>query len=142
MATPDELRAAIAEAREALAAALEAAKAGDWEKEPGTGEGEAAWSARATAEHVVGAEAFFTNAICTACGYPGVEFANRSYANAGEAAAALAEVIELTNKKLKYVSETDLVNKHERFGSVEGLMATQAGHAKDHAAQIRAAAGV
>lgn len=142
MATPDDLRAAIAEGREALAAALEAAKAGDWEKAPGTGEGEAAWSARAAAEHVVGAEAFFTNAICTACGYPGVEFTNRSYANAGEAAAALAEVIEITNKKLKYVTETDLPNKHERFGSVEGLMTTQAGHLKDHAAQIRAAAGV
>ncbi len=141
MATPDELRGAIAEGRETLRAALEAADAANWEKAPATGEGEAAWSARQAAEHVIGAEAFFTNAICTACGYPGVEFTNRSYETPAAAVAALAEVTELTNKKLKHVTEGDLAHKHDRFGSVEGLMTVSAGHLKDHAAQILASAG-
>jgi hypothetical protein len=141
MATPDELRAAIAEGREILRAALEAAKAGDWERKP-AGEGEAAWSAREVAQHVIPAEAFFATAICMACGYPGVEFTNRSYASPAEALTALDEVIEITNKKIKYVTDTDLEKAHDRFGNVEGLMKTSAGHLRDHAAQIRAAAGV
>jgi hypothetical protein len=142
MPTPDELRAEIAEGREILRAALEAAKNGDWERKPAAGEGEAAWSAREVAQHVIPAEAFFATAICVACGYPGVEFSNRSYASPAEALAALDEVIEITNKKIKYVTDTDLLKPHDRFGSVEGLMKTSAGHLRDHAAQIRAAAGV
>lgn len=140
MATPDELRTAIAEGRATLRAALAAANGAAWEMEPGSGEGEAAWSARQAAEHVIGAEAFFTNAVCTACGYPGVEFTNRSYATPAAATAALAEVSALTDAKLKHVTESDLGHLHDRFGSVEGLMKTSAGHLRDHAAQILAAA--
>jgi hypothetical protein len=142
MATPDELRASIAESREALRAALEAAKAGEWEKKPESGEGEDAWSAREVAQHVIPAEAFFATQICVACGYPGVEFTNRSYESAADALAALDEVIEVTNKKIKYVSDTDLEKTHERFGSVETMMNITIGHLKDHAAQIRTASGV
>jgi hypothetical protein len=142
MPTPDELREAIAAGREELRAALEAARGGDWERKPAQGEGEDAWSAREVAQHVIPSEAFFATAICTACGYPGVEFSNRSYATADEALAALDEVIEVTNKKIKYVTDTDLEKAHDRFGSVEGLMKVSAGHLRDHAAQIKAASGV
>lgn len=142
MPTPDELRAAIAEGRQVLRAALEAASRGDWEKKPAAGEGEGAWSAREVAQHVIPAEAYFATEICVACGYPGVEFTNRSYATPAEALAALDEVIEISNKKIKYVTETDLEKPHNAFGSVEGIMSYEAVHLAEHAAQIRAAAGV
>ena len=44
MATPDELRTALAEARDDLAGALRAADGSAWERAPESGEGEAAWS--------------------------------------------------------------------------------------------------
>lgn len=140
MATPDELRAALADGRQALKDAITAAAAG-WDKAPG-GEGEASWTARQTAEHAIPTEGFFTNAVCTACGYPGVDEVKGEYPAAADALKHLDEVIEMCNKKLKYVSETDLEKKHERFGTAADLMAMNAGHLTDHAAQIRAAAGV
>lgn len=141
MATPDELRAAIAEGREALKAAI-AAAANAWETKPQAGEGEDAWSPRQVAEHVIPTEGFFTSAVCAACGYPGLERISGSYPTAQDALRHLDEVIELSNKKLKYVTETDLAKRHERFGSTEDLMVGNARHLNEHAAQIRAAAGV
>jgi hypothetical protein len=139
MATPDELREELAGARAALRAALEAAPAAKWEVAPGTGEGEEAWSARQAAEHAVGAEAFFTTAVCTACGYPGVEAEKPSFSTPAEAVAGLDAMIELTNKKLKYVTEGDLEKKHERLGTSAAIMELMASHLHDHAAQILAA---
>ncbi len=141
MATPDELLSAIGEARTTLKAALEAAKAGDWEKKA-AGEGEEAWSAREVAQHVIPSEAFFATATCKACGYPGVEFSNRDYPDAAAALAALDEVIEVTNKKIKYVTDTDLEKPQDGFGSVEALLTYQAVHLREHSEQLRAAAGV
>ena len=70
MATPDEARAAIDAAREDLNAAfLEAV--GSWQKKPESGEGEDAWSPQEAAAHVLGAEIFFSRAVCKACGYDG-----------------------------------------------------------------------
>jgi hypothetical protein len=140
MATPDELRAAIAEGRTALKDAIAAAAQG-WERAPG-GEGEASWTARQAAEHAIPVEAFFTSAVCSACGYPGVDEVKGSYPTAADALKHLDEVVEMCNKKLKYVSETDLEKKHERFGSAADLLAGNAKHLQEHAAQIRAAAGV
>ena len=143
MPTPDELREHIAAGREVLRAALEAVKAADWEKKPAEGDdGEAAWSPREVAQHAIGSEAFFATATCVACGYPGVEFDNRSYANADEALVALNEVIEVTNKKIKYVTDTDIEKPQDGFGTVEALLTYQAVHLKEHAEQLRAAAGL
>jgi hypothetical protein len=142
MPTPDELRDEIAAGREVLRSALEAVKSADWEKRPAEGEGEAAWSPREVAQHVIPSEAFFATATCVACGYPGVEFTNRSYANADEALAALDEVIEVTNKKIKYVTDTDIEKPQDGFGTVEALLTYQAVHLKEHAEQLRVAAGV
>jgi hypothetical protein len=148
MPTPDEVRAEIAAGRETFRAALQAAAAGDWERTPEgegrtrSGDPEAAWSARKVAEHAIPAEAFFATAVCTACGYPGVEFSNRSYASAAEALTAFDEVIEVTNKKIKYVTETDLEKPQDGFGSVLALMSYQPVHLTEHAAQLKAAAGV
>lgn len=139
MPTPDELRTAIAEGRQAFRDALSAAAAG-WERQPG-GTGEEAWSARQVAEHVIPAEAFFTTAVCKACGYPGVDRVTGSYATAQDAIKHFDEVVEMCNKKLKYVSETDLEKKHERLGTSADVMAMNANHLVEHAAQVRAAAG-
>jgi uncharacterized damage-inducible protein DinB len=141
MATPDELRAALEEARKEFRTALPEVD-GAWEQQPASGEGEEAWSPRQVAQHVVAAEAYFTTAVCTACGYPGVDQVNPDYANATAALSAFDEVVEMCNKKLKYVTETDLEKTHERWGNVEQIMQINAGHLRDHAAQMRAAAGV
>ncbi|MFN0147996.1 MAG: DinB family protein [Dehalococcoidia bacterium] len=140
MATPDELRTAIAAGREALRSAISAASAG-WERVP-AGEGEAGWSARKTAEHAIPTEAFFTTAVCAACGYPGLEEVKGDYPTAADALTQLESVIESCNKLLKHVSVTDLEKKHEKFGTAAELMAFNATHLNEHAAQIRAAAGV
>ena len=124
MPTPDELRSDLAAAREEFKAALGAVAAG-WEKGAG-GSGEDAWSARQTAEHAIPVEAFFATAICTACGYPGVDTVTGSYASPVEAAAHFDEVIEMCNKKLKYVSAEDLEKKHEQFGTAGEMLAMNA----------------
>ncbi|GAB4331216.1 MAG: hypothetical protein Kow0010_16450 [Dehalococcoidia bacterium] len=141
MATPEELRAALAAARDELKAAI-AAAAGNWEAQPPEGEGEDAWSPRQVAEHVIAAEAYFTTAICEACGYPGVDRVAANYPAADDALAGHAAVIEMCDKKLRHVTEKDLEMKHERWGTVAGLLALSAHHLREHAAQLRRAAGV
>ena len=91
MAAPDELRAAIAEGRAAFRSALESAN-DSWEKTPAGGEGEDAWSPRQVAEHLIPTESYFTTQICKACGYPGLDRVEASYATAAEALAAAARV--------------------------------------------------
>ena len=67
MPTPDELRASIAEAREALRSSI--AAAGDrWEV---TADDD--WTPRKTAEHAIAAEVYFATEVCAACGYPGLD---------------------------------------------------------------------
>lgn len=139
MATPVELRAAIAEARTALREAIGVAGA-NWERQPAGGEGEEAWSARQAAEHVIGTEHFFASAICEACGYDGPESpfgeSGPTLLTPAEAQAALAQAIEATDAKIQHVTQGDLAHKHERMGSVAELMAFTAGHIRDHASQI------
>ncbi len=138
MATPDEMRAAIDAARDELRSAIKGA-ATFWEKKPATGEGEAAWSPRQAAEHVVAAHVWYANAVCVACGYPGPERFQPAFATAEEAETGLARAVELSQGKLKHITDKDLLMKHERMGSVEQIMAGDAAHLRDHAAQIRAA---
>ncbi len=141
MATPDELRASLAESRAAFRAALEAVTDG-WETVPTAGEGEDAWSARKVAEHTIGAESFFTTAICEACGYPGLDKpAPLALATPAEAIVAFDAAVESTNKKLNYVSDTDLVKEHARMGTTENILNIGIGHLREHAEQIRTATG-
>lgn len=139
LATPDEIRAALAESRSALRDAI--AGAGEaWEKKPEGGEGEDAWSPRQVAEHVIPLEARMTSMVCDTCGYPGVDPVEGNYPTVEAALASFDEVIAMDDKKLKYVSDTDLAKEHERLGSVETLMQRfLVGHQNEHAAQIRAA---
>lgn len=143
MATPDELRASIAEAHAAFRAALEGA-AGCWETAPESGDGEAAWSPRQVAEHAIPTEVFFASAVCDACGYPGVKWeGSRSYASAAEAVEAFDAAIGIANGRLKYVTETDLPKKKddEKARTAQQWMELSAYHMNDHANQLRAAAG-
>jgi hypothetical protein len=140
MASPDELRAQLEESRSFFRAALGEIDPAAWEKQPASGEGEDAWSPRQAAQHAIGAEAFFTTAICTACGYPGVEAPKPDFATPADAVKGFDEVVELTNKKLKYITVEDLAKPHDRFGSVEGLLKTDIGHLRDHAEQMKTAA--
>lgn len=138
MPTPDELRAAIEEGREELRSALRAASPATWETKPPAGDGEDSWSPRQAAEHVIGAELFFATEVCAACGYPGVEMKRFSLESPQDALAAFDEAAATAHGRLKYVSETDLAHKSERFNTdVAGVLGIHAHHLKEHAAQIQ-----
>lgn len=145
MSQADDLRAGIAGAREALKVAITAAGAhGNWETAKGTADdGEAGWSPRQTAEHVIPSEIFFANGICAACGYDGPESPlgeNPQFASADEALAALSSVAAAFDSKINYVQDEEL----GKSAGGEGMAAAPAGalmamatwHLADHAAQI------
>jgi hypothetical protein len=142
MATPDELRTALAEARDDFAGALRAADGDAWDRAPESGEGEAAWSARQAAEHCIASDVAYASAVCIACGYPGLERLEASYATPGDALAGLEQASALADGRLKYVTEKDLEMKNQRGISVAQIMQHAANHFRDHARQIREAAGV
>ena len=154
MATPDELRAAIADARQELQQALGAAS-DSWELQPTQSEDEEPWTVRQTAEHTVESELVFANEVCRSCGYPGPEnpFAESpltfvrgrlpddiQLANAAGAQDAFETAVAAADSKIKYVTETDLEMKNEHFGTVGELMDRWSRHLQRHAAQIRSAA--
>jgi hypothetical protein len=144
MPTPDELRAELGAARNGLADALRESSAATWERKPEQGTGEDAWSAREAAQHVIGSEIFYANAVCEACGYDGPEspFDGRPQLETPEAAqAALQQAIVAADSKIRHVTETDLEKQHERMGPLPDVFASWTGHLRDHAAQIQAAAG-
>ena len=146
MPSPDALRQEIATARDALRQAITAAADG-WNTAPAdtNAEGEAAWSARKAAKHIIGAEVFFAAAICEACGYPGPASpwgeGKIAADSADEASRTFDAAVAAADAKIQHVSETDLAQTHERFGTVTETMTLWASHLRDHAAQIRTAAG-
>ena len=144
MPTPDEIRTELAAARGELAAALSAAPADTWERKPESGEGEDAWSAREAAQHVVGAELYYANSVCEACGYDGPDspFAGGlELASPAEANAALVQAAAAADSKIQYISASDLEKQHERMGPLPEVFESWSGHLRDHAAQILAAGG-
>jgi len=138
MATPDELRADLAEARKEFVEALRGA-GGAWERAPAGGEGEAAWSPRQAAEHCIAADVMYASAVCVTCGYPGLERLDASYASAVDAAVGLEQASAMADGRLKYVTDKDLAMKNQRGNTVEGIMLHAIAHFRDHAKQIREA---
>ncbi len=138
MATPDEVRAELAEARKLFVEALSGAGPG-WERRPAGGEGEEAWSPRQAAEHCIGADVAYASAVCTACGYPGLERWQGSYATVAEAQRGFQDASAQADGRLKYVSDSDLAKTNQRGNSVEEMIRASAAHFRDHAAQIKAA---
>ncbi len=142
MATADELRAGVAGARAALKVAI-AASAGNWETPKGTADdGEAGWSPRTVAEHVIPAEMMFATNICTACGYDGPEnpLTSTEFASADDAIAALEAVAAAADSKVNYVQDEELGKSAggEGMGAapVAALMTMDVWHLADHAAQM------
>ena len=142
MPTADELRAGISGGRAALKAAV-AASAGNWETAKGTADdGEAGWSPRQVAEHVIPAEMMFANGICAACGYDGPNnpLTSTEFASAGDAIAAIDAMEAAFNSKVSYVQDEELGKSAggEGMGAapVSALMTMATWHLADHAAQM------
>ncbi|MDE2639031.1 MAG: hypothetical protein OXI03_00445 [Chloroflexota bacterium] len=141
MPTPDEARAAVDAARSDFSAAIDEA-IGGWQKKPDAAEGEEAWSAQETANHVLGAEIFFARSVCEAAGLEGPRnpIKGAQISTPQEAQYALEAVTEAANAKVAAIGADDMSKPHEMMGTVEQAFTAWAGHLRDHAAQIRAAA--
>ena len=140
MTSPDEARAAVATARSEVRAAIEEV-AGRWEVALAA-EGE--WSAREASGHLLMAEIYFATAVCEACGYEGPANpvgTEPAIGSAAEALSAWSQVVDAADSKIKYVTVEDLERRHEEMGTVAEIMTKWAEHAREHAAQIRAAGG-
>lgn len=143
MATPDELRQNIAQARAAAEAAIRECNE-KWETKPASGgEGEESWCAKEAAQHVIGADYFFTNMISQACGAPAMERPSIDVSTPEKAVESLTQVAAANDKVLRHVSEGDLSKTFETRNlgtrSVQEMLEIMASHAQDHAQQIRAA---
>jgi hypothetical protein len=136
--TPDELRADLADARAAFAEAVRGAGEA-WARAPASGDGEDAWSPRQAAEHCIAADVMYASAVCLACGYPGLDRIDASYASPDEAMAGLEKASALADGRLKYVTDKDLLMKNQRGYSVEDMIRASSKHFRDHAAQVLAA---
>lgn len=141
MPTPKELRQAIVEARADFHAALHEAHAA-WERKPAAGEGEDAWSPMQVAQHVIGADRFYTNNVAQACGAPALDRAAIDAATPAAAAANFVRIAADNDNVIRHVSQDDLAKTFEtRLGnlSVEQMLVSWADHIRTHAQQIRAA---
>lgn len=141
-ASAQELVSAAQESRGEVEAAIKECST-KWEIKPASGEGEDAWCAKEVAQHVIGADWFFTNQIAQACGAPAMERPQIDVTTPAQALESLQQIGAANDKILRHVSEGDLSKTFEtqRFGtqSVQQMLQTMAGHARDHANQIRAA---
>ena len=143
MPTADELRASVAAARTVLRTAI-TASADNWDTPKGAADdGEAGWSPRQVAEHVIPSEIMFAGGICAACGYDGPENplgGEASFASADEALAALDAVTAAADSKVNYVQDEELGKSAGGEGMaavpVAGLMVMDIWHLADHAAQM------
>lgn len=143
MAAPQELTQAVKDARaEAEAAILECNE--KWEVKPaGGGEGEESWCPKEVAQHLIGAEYFFTNMISQACGAPAMARPEIDVSVPAAAVASLKSVGENDDKVLRHVSKGDLSKTYDTRNlgtrSVQEMLEIMASHARDHAQQIRTA---
>jgi hypothetical protein len=132
MATPDELRAELAAGRAALKEAVAGAKA-RWE----TPLAESDWSPRRAAEHAASADVYFASEVCGACGYPGLDRWEASYADAGAALEGIDAAAAKADGRLKYVTDKDLEMVHEKIGPVSAVIKMATDHLHEHAEQIK-----
>lgn len=132
MATADEIRGQIEESRTALRGALESADAGAWEETLAGDE----WSARKTAEHVIGAERYFAGQVADAMLGKAPERPELALANPQEALAALEAAVEDANRVTRYVEDRDLGKTAGEDSSIQATLELMATHVAEHAAQI------
>lgn len=144
MSSPKELRQALADARADLQATLHDVHQ-TWERKPTGGDGEESWCPREVAQHVIGADWFFTNQIAQACGAPAMERPTIDVATPAAAAASLSRIASTNDAILRHVSDGDMGKtfEHPRMGtsSVESMLTTMSTHLREHIAQLKAASG-
>ena len=135
MATPDELREQIAEARAAFQTALEGAAEG-WDEQP---EGDE-WTRRQTAEHTIGVEYAFANwAVSLAGGgEASTERSDPSLASAAEALEAFAASSAHADALWADVTAEHLEQELRPGMDGEYGMSLVGQHLLDHAEQISA----
>ena len=142
MPSPKQLLQAIQDQRAELQGALHHVHE-RWDTKPAGGEGEDAWCPREVAQHVIGAESFFTNMIVQACGYPAQERPILDVSTPALAATALARVGVTTDSLLRHVQEAELEKsfEHPRMGvlTVQRMMEMIASHGKEHTESLLAA---
>ena len=143
MATAEGLRTAIGERRAELHRAITEAVA-TWDTRPAGGEGEAAWSPREAAAHIILADWFFTNAVGRACGADKLPEPVVDAHTPGMAAAALSDIAAADDRVLQRVTNADLATVYtgRQMGTrtVQQMLERMATHLTEHIAQIRAVA--
>jgi uncharacterized damage-inducible protein DinB len=132
VATADEIRGQIDEARAALREAIEAADASSWEQATGDEE----WSARQAAEHVIGAERRFAGRVADAMLGKAPERPELVLASPQAALAALEAAVTDSNRVIRYVEDRDLQKTAGEASSIQATLELMGTHATEHAAQI------
>ncbi|MCK9485727.1 MAG: DinB family protein [Dehalococcoidia bacterium] len=141
MASADELRQQIADARNAFRQALQGVD-GKWEQSPGGEE----WSPKQIAQHAIGGEVYFANFVSTAMlGKPG-EADRSEIASSADALTRHEAAAALADRAFKYVEDSDLTKPAENIpGStdqnVEAAMRGAAAHLREHTEQLRSFLG-
>lgn len=144
MADPKELRQSVVETRAEAQKAFHEAH-DTWDVKPGgAAEGEEAWCPREVAQHMIGAEWYFTNLIVQACGAPAMERPQIEVATPGDAAATYTRIGAANDAMLRHLSQDDLSKTIETKtplgeASVERIVGLMVGHGRDHIEQLRAA---
>ena len=135
MATPDELREQIAEARAAFQTALEGAAEG-WDEQP---EGDE-WTRRQTAEHTIGVDYAFAGwaTSLTAGEEASIERTDPSLASAAEALEAFAASSAHSDALWAGVTAEHLEQELRPEMSGERGMSMVLTHLQEHAEQISA----
>ena len=135
MATADELREQIAEARAAFQTALEGA-AGGWEEQP---EGDE-WTRRQTAEHAIGVDYAFAGWAVSLTGgeEASIERTDPSLASAAEALEAFAASSAHSDTLWAGVTAEHLEQELRPEMSGERGMSMVGMHLQEHAQQISA----
>lgn len=136
MASLDELRRAIREARAELLRAADPAAA-TWDQPRGPeSSGEEGWSPRQAAEHAISADTAFARAVADAVGLEPPPRPTVVLPTLDVAVTVGADVAKLADGVYEALESTHLEMETRFAGNVEGVLRLAAEHLKEHARQI------
>lgn len=139
MASLDELRAAIAQARTELVRAAGGAGGPTWEQARAPeSSGEEGWAPREAAEHAIGADVGFARAVAEAVGFESPARPSIELVTADAAAGASADAAKLADTVYGALEPSHLGLETRFAGNVEGVLELAARHLQEHADQIAA----
>jgi hypothetical protein len=141
MASVQELRNGIKQSYDIYVAELKLAGP-VWEKKPGTGEGEEAWSARQVAEHITGTARFFAVALIRTLGGTAERSAPPEHPSLDNALGGTEQSFAELDAVVAGISDDQLALE-TKFGerSVESVLGIVIEHYKDHAGQLKTLRG-